>query len=189
MASPTRHESNREPSDNRRYAGASGPPNEGSFQQGANITSGRREDLSRGGGFRRVSPGGEYLSGAPREYPSEAYSDQGFGKKTHARTTWRTEDKIFGPDSIVDEGTPSQQFRGIGPRNYRRSDERIREDACEVLSDDLFLDASTMEVDVKEGEITLNGTTHSREDKRRAEDLVEKVRGVTDVHNRLRVEP
>ena len=179
-------------SDNPRYGDASEFPDDGSFQQSANITNGRRESLSRGGGFRNVSPGGEYLSGAPREYSSEAYSEQGFGKKTRADTHWRTEDRIFGAGSVINEPTPGQQgtrYRGLGPKGYRRSDERIREDACEALEDDLFLDASQIEVQASESEVTLEGTVHSRDDKRRAEHLIESIRGVRDIHNRLRVQP
>ena len=78
-------------------------------------------------------------------------------------------------------------FRGRGPRGYRRSDERIREDACDWLTEDPRIDASNMEVNVKEGEVTLSGTVTSREDKRRAEDLVDQISGVKDVHNTLRV--
>ncbi len=77
--------------------------------------------------------------------------------------------------------------RGRGPRGYRRSDERIREDVCEMLSDDPYLDASNMEVTVKECEVTLSGAVNSREDKRRAEHLAERISGVKDVHNSLRV--
>lgn len=81
-----------------------------------------------------------------------------------------------------------QDHRGRGPRGYRRSDERIREDVCEALTDDSYLDASNMDVAVKDCEVTLSGTVSSREDKRRAEDIVERISGVRDVHNMLRVE-
>ena len=80
-----------------------------------------------------------------------------------------------------------EQFRGRGPRGYRRSDERIREDICDMLTDDPYLDASNIEVTVKECEVTLSGTVNSREDKRRAEDLIERISGVRDVHNTMRV--
>jgi osmotically-inducible protein OsmY len=77
--------------------------------------------------------------------------------------------------------------RGRGPRNYKRSDERIREDVCECLTQDPQLDASSIEVTVSEGEVTLTGTIFERNDKRRAEDLAENVAGVKDVRNNLRV--
>lgn len=79
------------------------------------------------------------------------------------------------------------QFRGRGPKGYRRSDERIREDVNDRLSDDYYLDASDIEVSVSETVVTLSGTVDSRNDKRRAEDIAEDVSGVTNVENRLRV--
>lgn len=81
----------------------------------------------------------------------------------------------------------SEHHRGRGPRGYRRSDARIREDVCDLLTEDPYLDASNMEVQVKECEVTLSGSVNSREDKRRAEDLIERISGVKDVHNHLRV--
>lgn len=77
--------------------------------------------------------------------------------------------------------------RGRGPRNYRRSDERIREDVCERLTQDEQIDASSIEVMVTDGEVTLTGMIFERGDKRRAEDLAEDVSGVKDVRNNLRV--
>jgi hypothetical protein len=77
--------------------------------------------------------------------------------------------------------------RGRGPKNYRRSDERIKEDVNDRLSDDYYLDASDVEVAVENSDVTLTGTVNSRSDKRRAEDLAESVSGVSNVENRLRV--
>jgi osmotically-inducible protein OsmY len=79
-----------------------------------------------------------------------------------------------------------EQFRGRGPKGYRRSDERIKEDVNDRLSDG-YLDASEIEVNVQNAEVTLTGTVNSRRDKRLAEDLAESVSGVTNVENRLRV--
>ncbi|HEX4740240.1 MAG TPA: BON domain-containing protein [Caulobacteraceae bacterium] len=79
------------------------------------------------------------------------------------------------------------EHRGRGPSGYRRSDERIREDVNDRLSDDSWLDASNIDVHVHEGEVTLGGTVHDRHDKRHAEDLAERVAGVHHVQNNLRV--
>ncbi len=51
------------------------------------------------------------------------------------------------------------------------------------------MDASTIEVQVQGGEVTLMGTIRSRIVKRYVEDLVEAVRGVRHVQNNLRVDP
>ena len=77
--------------------------------------------------------------------------------------------------------------RGRGPKGYRRSDERIKEDVNDRLSDDYYIDASDVEVMVQNTEVTLTGTVPSRRDKRRAEDIADSVSGVTNVENRLRV--
>lgn len=80
-------------------------------------------------------------------------------------------------------------FAGRGPRGYTRSDDRIREDVCDRLTDDALVDASNIEVSVSKCEVTLAGTIDSREAKRRAEDCAESVSGVRNVQNNLRVQP
>lgn len=76
---------------------------------------------------------------------------------------------------------------GRGPKGYRRSDEQIREDVCELLCDADHVDASEIEVVVCEGEVTLQGSVPERAMKHAAEDCTEFVPGVRDVHNCLRV--
>ena len=78
-------------------------------------------------------------------------------------------------------------FIGRGPKGYKRSDDRIREEICDRMTDDPVLDASDVEVDVIEGEVTLSGSVSSRDQKRRAEDIAERIGGVRDVTNQLRV--
>ncbi len=74
-----------------------------------------------------------------------------------------------------------------GPRGWRRADEAIREDVCEAMAWDDVLDATDIEVVVKDSEVTLTGTVRDRPSKRRAEFLAEHVRSVHDVHNRLTI--
>jgi len=80
-----------------------------------------------------------------------------------------------------------QGHRGKGPAGYQRSDERIREHVCETLTDDDRVDASNIEVSVKDGEVTLSGTVGDRHTKRLAEDCIESLFGVKDVQNHIRV--
>ena len=79
------------------------------------------------------------------------------------------------------------KFRGRGPKGYRRSDERIKEDVNDRLTEHAYLDASNVEVNVKDGEVMLSGTVLDRTDKRLAEDLAESVSGVKNVQNNLRI--
>jgi osmotically-inducible protein OsmY len=81
----------------------------------------------------------------------------------------------------------SESHAGLGPRNYRRSDERIREDINDRLTDDWLIDASDIEVTVNNSVVTLSGRVNSRDEKRRAEEIAEDVKGVTDVTNQLRI--
>ncbi|MCZ7570135.1 MAG: BON domain-containing protein [Ardenticatenaceae bacterium] len=78
-------------------------------------------------------------------------------------------------------------YTGVGPRGYQRSDERIREEVYKRLTHFGYLDASDIEVSVENGEVTLTGGVGSRRGKRLAEDVVESIPGVRDIHNRLRV--
>jgi osmotically-inducible protein OsmY len=59
---------------------------------------------------------------------------------------------------------------------------------CECLTEDSFVDASNIEVTVQHGEVMLSGNVTSRQQKRRATDLIESISGVRDVLNSLRVE-
>lgn len=73
------------------------------------------------------------------------------------------------------------------PKNYTRSDERIREDVCDRLAVSHEVDPSELEVTVTSGEVTLTGTVANRQMKFVAEEIADSVPGVHDVHNQLRV--
>jgi CBS domain-containing protein len=94
----------------------------------------------------------------------------------------------FGNDATASRGEVRRgEHQGRGPKGYQRSDERIREDISERLTDDAMLDASEIEVQVQNREVTLTGTVRDRNERRRAEDLAESVSGVSHVQNNLRV--
>ena len=78
-------------------------------------------------------------------------------------------------------------FAGIGPKGYKRSDQRILEDVSERLMEDGHVDASGIEVEVRGAEVILKGTVPTRYMKRLAEDLSVSVLGVKDVLNQLRI--
>jgi hypothetical protein len=102
----------------------------------------------------------------------------------------------YGParSYIGDQGdarglTQSRQrnFAGRGPRNYKRSDERIREDVNERLTRHPELDAVDIDVRVSNCQVVLMGVVEDRRAKRLAEDIAEDVWGVDDVRNELKV--
>jgi osmotically-inducible protein OsmY len=83
------------------------------------------------------------------------------------------------------ETAPAETPRG--PRGYRRSDERIREDVCEALIRETRADVSEVTVDVRDGTVTLGGHVPVRRMRYIIEDVAADCRGVTDVDNRIGV--
>ncbi len=146
-----------------------------------------------GGGHQGGSyyGGGEYARYGGTEYGSEAGGDlyrereQGGGgaRFTAGRFGYGGSGSITSQTGAGLTGS----FRGRGPKGYQRSDERIREEVCECLTDDPMVDASNVEVNVRSGEVTLTGTVNSRFEKRRAVEIIEDLSGVKDVHNNLRI--
>lgn len=143
-------------------------------------------------GWRDRDQGRNY--GRPHTgYDRYRQSDYGRGDQDE-RSWWdRASDEVsswFGDEEAErrrDRDRELARYRGKGPRNYMRSDERILEDINDRLSDDPFVDATDIEVTVNQGEATLTGTVDHRSTKRRAEDITESVSGVKNVENRLRV--
>ena len=82
----------------------------------------------------------------------------------------------------------SRSHAGKGPRSYRRSDDSIKDEVCRKITDDPAIDASEIEVVVSDAEVILQGCIDSRDNKRGLEDLVESVRGVRHLENRVRIQ-
>jgi len=136
------------------------------------------------------SEGYQYFGGGRQNYAGvesgagsmamEHYLPQGSSAAFYDwdRSLWggREPDVGVGPD-----------YYGRGPRDYERSDERVREDICERLCDDRFVDPSDMTVEVHAGVVTLEGTVEDRPQKYRIEDIVDSCRGVKEVQNRLAI--
>jgi osmotically-inducible protein OsmY len=96
----------------------------------------------------------------------------------------------YGQGSTEDTDNEIQRLkshRGKGPKGYKRSDERIEEDVNDILMHDHHIDATNIEVAVKNGEVTLSGSVSDKQAKRHAEDLSETVSGVSSVENKIRV--
>jgi len=147
---------------------------------------------SRGGAGGGLAPSDTYQ-------PSYGIGSWSRSNRSNDYSSWREEGERRGflqraGDEVAswfgDEDAArrrEQDHRGRGPSDYTRSDERIREDVNDTLTHDWRLDASSVRVLVKDGEVTLDGTVGSRQDKRRAEDLSDGVSGVRHVQNNLRL--
>jgi hypothetical protein len=110
-----------------------------------------------------------------------------FDRQQEGSNRWPMSHETFGQRSGREFEMNRGDHRGKGPRGYSRSDERIKEDINDRLSDNPFIDATEIEVTVASGEVTLTGSVTDRSDKRMAEDLAEAVSGVKNVENRIRV--
>ena len=134
--------------------------------------SGWDDDLDLGGGQRyqpfHVGTGMGLGTGSPG-YGYGYGSRGGWDLGTHQRDTARS-------------------FRGMGPQDYTRPDERIREDIHERLTQSHDIDARKIAVEVREGNVTLTGTVIERRMRYLAEDLVEGVMGVANINNQLQVQ-
>lgn len=171
----------------------------------------RWQDSYSGAGHQRVGGGRDeyggssnnpFLGDRPLTRAGATYDSGYFGSGGIPKTPWRGADETPQDDEIVyGRGNPSDrepgrrseqqlgEFRGRGPRGYRRSDDRIKEDVCQCLTDDSHIDATNIDVAVTDREVVLSGSVQTRAEKRHAEDLVERIPGVRDVINSLRVAP
>jgi len=153
------------------------------------LSSTLRENTGQSGGF------GSYTQDYDRKYGSGRYASEDYSRGERDRGNrergWleRATDEVsswFGDDD-AERRRRMDHHRGRGPKNYSRSDDRIREDVSDRLTDDPLVDASEIEVSVQNQEVTLTGTVASRNERRLAEESVEGVSGVKYVQNNLRI--
>lgn len=167
--------SQRESSD--RFDEVGGPQRYSSYPQW-----GRSDERLRGRN-RGGSPG------ANRQYDFQNYgSESEFGAQRVGEGNRRFGSDYYPATVSGARSVVGGQFTGRGPKGYRRSDERIQEDICERLTRHPDIDASEIEIRVKDGEVTLTGTVDQRHCKRMAEDIAENISGVRDVRNEIRVQ-
>jgi hypothetical protein len=77
--------------------------------------------------------------------------------------------------------------QGRGPKGYKRSDESIYDDVCDLLARSPDVDAREVEVKVTDGVAYLNGSVSNRQMKKMAELEIENVSGLRDVQNLLSI--
>jgi len=119
-------------------------------------------------------------------YGSSPYGSNQYGSNSGSN---QSSSEYYGNSQSGDAygGGYGQSYRGIGPKGYERSDERIKELVCECLSEDHTIDASNIHVEVKDKEIKLTGNVKDRRQKYAAEELIERKVSGAPVQNELRV--
>ena len=143
-----------------------------------------RDAFAYGAGSRLAAAHGEWHD--PNDYGTRSYSS--YRGRDNGRNFFERAGDEIASWFEGDERGRHRGYRGHGPSGYTRSDERIREDANDRLTEDYLVDARNITLTVENGEVTLNGTVGSRDQKRRAEDCVEDITGVKHVQNNLRVQ-
>jgi osmotically-inducible protein OsmY len=128
-----------------------------------------------GGYFGDPGRGGQSYSGGQRVYPDDP--------DYRRRTPYAGQAGASGA-----QGGQHAGRRAVGPKGYRRSDERVREDVCERLAMNPYIDVGEVTVEVANGVVTLDGTVNERREKYVVEEIADAVFGVTEVDNRLRVQ-
>jgi hypothetical protein len=122
-------------------------------------------------------------------YGSSNYggSNSGSGAGSMYGSNWSNQSGTYGDNSGSYGSASRGQYAGKGPKGWRRSDDRVKEDVCEYLERSAMIDASDVDITVAEGVVTLTGTVPDRQMKRMCEDEIEHLPGVKDVNNQLRV--
>lgn len=143
------------------------------------------EDRERGYARQRTFDDRQYA----RDDRQYARDDRQYGRRRDFVDRASDEVASWFGDEDAERRREMDKHRGKGPKGYIRTDERIQDDVNDRLSDDPMLDATDIEVTVSGGEVTLNGFVATRQDKRRAEDIVDAISGVNNVQNNLRVKP
>jgi hypothetical protein len=146
-------------------------------------------------GTRSVYGGESAGSGGRGSLYGSDYLDE--GETLGPGERWTSSDRYSEPGrSAVSRGyssmgstTVGHGYRGVGPKNYRRSDERLTEEINERLTDDDNLDATEITVRVVDGRVTLEGSVDQRWMKHLAEDIADACSGVKEVDNRITVTP
>jgi osmotically-inducible protein OsmY len=174
----------------------------GSGQSGAG--RGRRQSYGRRSYDRSAAQRSSQAGYAQGNYGQGGYGQGGYGQGGYGQSAYgegglatEREPSTFGQQhnwagvgswgpGAYGSSASRSSYSGRGPKDYQRSDERIREDANDALTRDPEIDASDIQVSVSKGEITLKGEVEDRRAKRRAEECVERLPGVRDVHNELR---
>ncbi len=120
--------------------------------------------------------------------PSSRFRDRPMNEQER-RMEWRAAGAQFYPGGAYEDLSRLTQLshKGRAPKGYTRSDELLKEIICEQLTDDPYIDASDVSVEVGNSEVTLRGTVTARGQKYAIEDLIADVAGVNQIHNHLSV--
>ena len=147
----------------------------------------QRWERTRPDGIEPSYGGGAYAGGS---FGGGAWGPGGFGGRGYSPSVWEgAAGRGEAPDWTRERERSyrARDYSGRGPRGYQRSNERITEDVCDALTRHPDVDASNISVRCENGEVVLSGTVNDRHEKRLAEDAAERIAGVREVRNEIRL--
>jgi len=186
-------------SDPRRYAEAEGEQfgdvaeaegrGPGHFEHSeGNIKGGAVDDYSVRGLF-----GDENYSRDSYGYGDAARSTQEYDGASNYRSfdlyseAGESSFSLHNAEGMLEDDYDRRSFRGLGPEPSVYSDNHLKEIVSEELTEHPEIDASRFTVNVKNGEVFLDGHVESIDMKRYLDFFISDIRGVQDVHVNLKV--
>lgn len=144
-----------------------------------------------GGMLQRSGAGGDFMGNRSNQYAGSGFEGgQGQQRVNHGGMQSTQHSGLPWPwNASGQPGYHGAQSSGQGraPKGYTRSDDRIKEEICERLMRHPYADASDVNIEVKGGIVTLEGSVKARHIKHEIENVAESCMGVKDIENHIRV--
>lgn len=153
---------------------------------GYGTSSGNYDNFRSSGSYGASGNAANYGSSAGDFASGRDYESQWGGGSRYGSSSGSYGNHGYGSGS---ESYRGESYRGKGPKGYARSDDRLKELICERLTEDHGIDASDITVDVTGQSVKLTGSIDNRRAKYEVEELIERVGGVKDIDNQLKVQP
>lgn len=129
-----------------------------------------------------MDPGFSYEFGTRWDFDRDA----GYGDRRSSQPYRGSGQERYRQNQAEDWQIPGP-YTGMGPSGYRRSDERIQDQICEIFTRHGKIDARGVEIKVQDGNVTLTGEVNRKLEKYLAEEIASSISGVNEVDNRLKV--
>src|SRR5665647_2618729 len=110
------------------------------------------------------------ISGNNQDQESEFTDKQKGQAPSHFSDEWSNDNRS--------EASHEPNHWGKGPKGYTRSDERIQEEVCEMLTQSYTIDATNILVEVRAGRVFLRGSVDDQASRRKAGKMIKQLIGV-----------
>lgn len=122
--------------------------------------------------------------------PEETKNPEGKGSNSHPHDAGDYDNKAPNPSDLEFFNDPTvrgHEEHGSGPPGNRRPDKEIKAEIERLLAWQKTIDATAIQVDVKDGVVTLSGNVSSPNEKQIAGNITENVLGIREIKNHLNI--